>query len=128
MTMSTSNPNFIEFDPRFLVFEFTYSILLRKSQVILVNKFMDSLRNNQSMCHQMIMGAGKTTVSQFMLNAWRDDESLVVAHITNPSVRTASQFLRLILAHFGEEAAQYMAYHSPLHVFSQRGCRGGARS
>lgn len=55
------------------------------------------------------VGAGKTTVSQFMLNAWRDDESLVVAHITNPSVRTASQFLRLILAHFGEEAAHFQS-------------------
>ena len=55
------------------------------------------------------VGTGKTTVSQFMLNAWREDESLVVAHITNPSVRTASQFLRLILAHFGEEAAHFQS-------------------
>jgi hypothetical protein len=56
-----SNAGKITFDPRFLVFEFTYSIMLRKSQVILVNRFMDALRNNRSMCHQMIMGAGKTT-------------------------------------------------------------------
>ena len=58
MKMSSSNPNCIEFDPRYLVFEFTYSLMLRKSQVILVNKFMDALRSNRSMCHQMIMGAG----------------------------------------------------------------------
>lgn len=49
------------------------------------------------------IGTGKTTVSQFMLNNWRDDESLAVAHITNPSVRTPSQFLRLILSHYGAE-------------------------
>lgn len=49
------------------------------------------------------IGCGKTTVSQFMLNAWRDDDSMAVAYITNPSVRTPSQFLRLILDHFGVE-------------------------
>jgi general secretion pathway protein A len=32
-----------------------------------------------------------------------------VAHITNPSVRTASQFLRLILAHFGQEPPHLLA-------------------
>ena len=56
------SPSAIQFDPRFLVFEFTYSLMLRKSQVILVNKFIESLKHNRSMCHQMIMGAGKTTV------------------------------------------------------------------
>jgi general secretion pathway protein A len=47
------------------------------------------------------VGTGKTTISQFMLNNWRDDKSMAVAHITNPSVRTPSQFLRLILSHYG---------------------------
>jgi general secretion pathway protein A len=46
------------------------------------------------------IGCGKTTVSQFMLNEWRDDPAMAVVYITNPSVRTPSQFLRLILAHF----------------------------
>ena len=58
----TTDGNYIEFDPRYLVFEFTYSLMLRKSQVILVNKLMNALQNGRSMCHQMIMGAGKTTV------------------------------------------------------------------
>jgi general secretion pathway protein A len=48
-------------------------------------------------------GCGKTTVSQFMLNAWRDDDSMAVAYIINPAVRTPSQFLRLLLSHFGAE-------------------------
>ena len=50
------------FDPRYLVFEFAHNILLRKTQVELVNKFVDSMKNDKSLCHQMIMGAGKTTV------------------------------------------------------------------
>ena len=78
MKMNPSNPSAIEFDPRFLVFEFTYSLLLRKSQVILVHKFMDALRNNRSMCHQMIMGAGKTTVvTPLLVLMLADGNSLV---------------------------------------------------
>lgn len=49
------------------------------------------------------IGCGKTTVCQFMLNAWRDDPGMAVAYITNPSVRTPTQFLRLILSHFAVE-------------------------
>lgn len=68
----------VKFDPRFLVFEFTYSLMLRKSQVILVNKFIDALKNNRSMCHQMIMGAGKTTVvAPLLAMILADGKSLV---------------------------------------------------
>ncbi len=49
------------------------------------------------------IGSGKTTISQFMLNAWRGEKSLAVAHITNPSVRTPSQFLRMLLSSYGAE-------------------------
>ncbi|MES2460879.1 MAG: AAA family ATPase [Armatimonadota bacterium] len=49
------------------------------------------------------IGSGKTTISQFMLNAWRGEKSLSVAHITNPSVRTPSQFLRMLLSAYGAE-------------------------
>jgi len=80
MKMAT-NPNFIEFDPRYLVFEFTYSLMLRKSQVILVNKLMDSLRQNKSMCHQMIMGAGKTTVVTPLLALMLADGKSLVTQV-----------------------------------------------
>lgn len=50
-----------------------------------------------------------TTVSQFMLNAWRGDDSLAVAHITNPAVRTPSQFLRLVLSHYGVDPPYHLA-------------------
>lgn len=71
-------PNAVEFDPRFLVFEFTYSLMLRKSQVTLVNKFLHALKSGKSMCHQMIMGAGKTTVvAPLLAMILADGKSLV---------------------------------------------------
>ena len=50
------------FDPRFLVFEFVSNFLLKERQIELVNNFIDSYREGKSCVHQMIMGAGKTTV------------------------------------------------------------------
>ncbi|KAK3257719.1 hypothetical protein CYMTET_33206, partial [Cymbomonas tetramitiformis] len=52
----------LEYDPRFLLFEFTCNIMLRFPQVRLVHKFYDAFMGGGSMCHQLIMGAGKTTV------------------------------------------------------------------
>lgn len=49
------------------------------------------------------IGTGKTTIAQLILNNWREDKSMAVAYITNPAVRTPSQFLRLLLTHFGVE-------------------------
>ena len=77
----TNDGNYIEFDPRYLVFEFTYSLMLRKSQVILVNKLMNTLRNNGSMCHQMIMGAGKTTVVTPLLALMLADGKSLVTQV-----------------------------------------------
>jgi general secretion pathway protein A len=50
-----------------------------------------------------------TTVSQFMLNSWRNDPALAVAHVTNPAVRTPSQFLRLVLSHYGIAPPYHLA-------------------
>jgi superfamily II DNA or RNA helicase len=52
----------IDYDPRFLVFEFTSNIMLRISQIKLVRRFMKAYESGGSLCHQLIMGAGKTTV------------------------------------------------------------------
>jgi Ca2+-binding EF-hand superfamily protein len=54
--------NETDFDPRFVLFEYLFNILLRKQQVRLVNSFVDAKRKGDSMVQQMIMGAGKTTV------------------------------------------------------------------
>ncbi|CAM9179352.1 unnamed protein product, partial [Ectocarpus fasciculatus] len=51
-----------EVDPRFLLFEFCHNLLLRPPQVKLVRKLLVEIQNGKSVCHQMIMGAGKTTV------------------------------------------------------------------
>ena len=57
----TSSDSF-EIDPRFLLFEFSHGILLRESQVVLIRKLLGEVNDGRSVCHQMIMGAGKTTV------------------------------------------------------------------
>ena len=50
------------FDPRYLVFEFSQDILIRKAQVELIDRFVGRVAHGHSMVSQMIMGAGKTTV------------------------------------------------------------------
>ena len=54
--------NLKTFDPRFLIFEFITGFLLRKRQYELVTDFLTSHSEGNSAVHQMIMGAGKTTV------------------------------------------------------------------
>ena len=88
MKMDSSS---IRFDPRYLVFEFTYSIMLRKSQVILVNKFMQALRENRSMCHQMIMGAGKTTVVAPLLALMLADGKSLTIQVVPPALLEMSR-------------------------------------
>ena len=51
-----------EVDPRFLLFEYCHGLLLRESQVGLVHRLLGEVEAGRSVCHQMIMGAGKTTV------------------------------------------------------------------
>ena len=54
--------NNLFYDPRFLVFEYVFDLLLRKRQVEIVESFVDSCKKGESRVQQMIMGAGKTTV------------------------------------------------------------------
>jgi hypothetical protein len=49
-------------NPKFIVFEFAFNMILRKCQVEIVKDFVKSALDGQSSCRQMIMGAGKTTV------------------------------------------------------------------
>jgi hypothetical protein len=48
------------YDPRFLMFEFTWNILLRKVQVDMVREYVSDLRQGKSSVKQMIMGAGNS--------------------------------------------------------------------
>lgn len=76
----------VSFDPRFLVFEFAYNILLRKSQVELIEEFQRQVEAGRSLCHQMIMGAGKTTVVAPLLALLLADGKRLVAEVVPPAL------------------------------------------
>jgi len=48
-----------DYDPRFIVFEYLFNILLRQEQVNLVNSFVNAARRNESKVQQMIMGLSR---------------------------------------------------------------------
>ena len=82
MTSSQENSELFDYDPRFLVFEFSWNLLLRRKQVQMVQDFMslhsDPLQR-QSLVKQLLMGAGKTTVISPLLALMLADGK--VAHI-----------------------------------------------
>ena len=80
------SPPVLSFDPRFLVFEFTENLMLRESQVELVEKFTSSYANRKSMVQQMIMGAGKTTVVGPLLALILGDGQHLVTQIVPQSL------------------------------------------
>lgn len=85
-----------EFDPRFLAFEFVLGIMLRKRQVTLVRDFMAAARSGQSSVHQLLMGAGKTTVVGPLLALMlADGQSLVTQVVPAPLVSQTCDVLRL---------------------------------
>ena len=70
----------VAFDPRFLIFEFAWNILLRQKQVEIVNDFVGHMKAGSSKVKQMIMGAGKTTVVAPLLALMlADGKSLVLS-------------------------------------------------
>jgi Ca2+-binding EF-hand superfamily protein len=76
----------VEFDPRLLVFEFTSGFLLRRAQVELVRQFAAKFRAGESLCHQMIMGAGKTTVVSPLLSLMLGDSETLFMCVVPPSL------------------------------------------
>ncbi len=42
-----------EIDPRYLLFEYCHGLLLRQSQVELIEKLMRTMEKGQSICHQV---------------------------------------------------------------------------
>ncbi|KAG6965311.1 hypothetical protein JG687_00005501 [Phytophthora cactorum] len=69
------------FDPRFLVFEYVFDILLRGRQVQMIDSFLTSLAKGDSRVQQMIMGAGKTTVVGPLLTYILADKTHLVMHV-----------------------------------------------
>lgn len=70
-----------QFDPRFLVFEYVFDILLRGRQVQMIDSFTTSLAKGNSRVQQMIMGAGKTTVVGPLLTYILADKEHLVTHV-----------------------------------------------
>ena len=67
------------YDPRFLLFEFTWNMVLRKGQIELVHEFIGNVRAGKPLVKQMLMGGGKTTVIGPLLTLMlADGQSLVV--------------------------------------------------
>lgn len=70
------------FDPRYLVFEYLFDIMLRPRQIEMVEDF---LAGDTSRVQQMIMGAGKTTVVGPLLTLMLTTGAELVMHVM-PSV------------------------------------------
>ena len=79
-------PGVFEIDPRFLLFEFCHGLLLRPSQVQLVNKLLTEMELGHSVCHQMIMGAGKTTVVGPLLTMLLANANTLVVEVVPPAL------------------------------------------
>ena len=79
------------YDPRYLLFEFTWSILLRKSQVEIVNEYLHNLEQGVSTVKQMIMGAGKTTIVCPLLTLMLGDGKNLVVQVVPPALLELSR-------------------------------------
>ena len=83
------------YDPRFVVFEFAYGMILRGPQHALVVRFMEAVGAGKSLCHQMIMGAGKSTVVGPLLSLLLGDgEKLVTLVVPGPLLEFSRGVLR----------------------------------
>eukprot|EP00946_MAST-07B_sp_MAST-7B-sp1_P004019 g4019.t1 len=87
-------------DPRFLLFEYMTTFVLRKAQVYLVNTFIQRAKHGgknahgediNSMVHQMIMGAGKTTIIGPLLALMLADGKSLVTQVVPNALLTMSR-------------------------------------
>jgi len=73
-----------KFDPRYLVFEFIWNIVLRDAQVEMIDEFLKVLHAGGSLCRQLIMGSGKTTVIAPMLCLMLGDQKHLIVEAVPP--------------------------------------------
>ena len=75
------------FDPRFLIFEFTWNLVLRKRQRELILEMFHSVSTGKSaIVKQMIMGAGKTTVVGPLLGLMLANGSNLIVQVVPPAL------------------------------------------
>ena len=72
------------YDPRLLLFEFAHGLLLREAQVRLLGLFLQAQGRGESLCHQLIMGQGKTTVIAPLLAIMLADGTRSVVNVVPP--------------------------------------------
>ena len=108
----------LSYDPRYLIFEFTTSIILRETQVRLVEKFVGTLTEGKSLVSQLIMGAGKTTTIAPLLALLIADGSQLVVQVTAPPaaahptvtlLTTALSTMQVVPPYYGS------TYHSAIY-------------
>ena len=86
-----------EYDPRFLLFEFTSMLVLRPSQVRLVREFIETVSlDGGSMVKQMIMGAGKTTIILPLLSLFLANGSQLVLQVVPTTLLTFIAVITLV--------------------------------
>jgi hypothetical protein len=77
----------VTYDPRFLLFEFTWNLVLRQRQRELVMETYNSVaQDRKSIVKQMIMGAGKTTVVGPLLGLMLADGSNLIIQVVPPAL------------------------------------------
>ena len=95
-----ANPQHM-FDPRLLLFEFSTGFVLRPPQVALVGKLVGNAQSAQSVCHQMLMGEGKTTVISPLLALLLGATTLVIQIVPPQLLAFALDVLRGCFASAG---------------------------
>ncbi|KAJ1625237.1 hypothetical protein T492DRAFT_597865 [Pavlovales sp. CCMP2436] len=86
-------------DARLLSFEFAQSVMLREVQVSLLNSFVADAQRGTSVCQQLLMGQGKTTViGPALALLLATSERLVVMTMPSHLVGFSRQLLRERLA------------------------------
>ena len=94
-TTESSSGGSFSFDPRFLLFEFVWNLLLRRTQVKTVQNFVRTLTEGGSKVKQMIMGAGKTTVVAPLLALMlADGKSLVLSVVPKALLEMSRKQMR----------------------------------
>jgi ABC-type multidrug transport system fused ATPase/permease subunit len=85
----------LQYDPRFLVFEFTYGLMFRQQQVELIGTLMGAVDQGHSLCHQLLMGEGKTTViGPLLAMLLADGKSLVTQVVPAPLLDFSRSVMR----------------------------------
>lgn len=82
-------------DPRLLTFEFSSGVVLRPQQVELLAKLAATATSGRSVCHQMLMGEGKTTViSPLLALLLADGNQLIMQIVPAPLLRFSLDVMR----------------------------------